>query len=55
MKANPLFLLEFVLFDGGVLAFCAWQWWTVRPRRDKPKDSSASESSESRRETPQEP
>ncbi len=34
MKANPLFLLEFILFDFGAVAFGVWQWWTVRPRKD---------------------
>ncbi len=33
MRANPLFLLEFVLFDVGAIAFGVWQWWTVRPRK----------------------
>jgi hypothetical protein len=37
MSVNPLFLLEFLLFDGGALAWAVWEYWQIRPskvRRD---------------------
>lgn len=36
MEINPLFLLEFLLFNGVVLAWACYEFWSVRPRKDKP-------------------
>lgn len=44
MKANPLFLLEFVLFNGVVLVWAFRELWSVRP--DKPPDGEKASSPE---------
>jgi len=31
MKANPLFLLEFALFNGVALVWAIREFWSVRP------------------------
>lgn len=31
---HPLFLLEFLLFNGVVLAWLGYEYWKVRPRKD---------------------
>lgn len=47
MTVNPIFLMEFLLFNGGALAWAAWEYWQVRPSRarresetDTPEDDS---------------
>ena len=36
MKVSPLFLLEFLLFNGGALVWAAWEYWQIRPgKKDK--------------------
>jgi hypothetical protein len=32
---NPIFLLEFLLFDGAALAWAGYEIWSVRPGKDK--------------------
>ena len=34
MEINPLFLMEFVLFSGVALAWAAYEFWSVRPKKD---------------------
>jgi hypothetical protein len=36
MEFNPLFLMEFVLFSGVVLAWAAYEYWSVRPDKKSP-------------------
>ena len=31
MAANPIFLTELVLCEGGAVAFAAWELWKIRP------------------------
>ncbi len=38
MKPNTVLFVEFLFFDVAAVAFGVWQWWTVRPRKDKPAD-----------------
>jgi hypothetical protein len=43
VKPNTLLFVEFLFFDVAAVAFGVWQWWTVRPRRDKGVDSRPSD------------
>ncbi len=46
MHVNPLFVLEFLLFDAGAIGWAAWEYWRIRPsktrRDDVPPSSKAS-------------
>lgn len=35
-EADPLYLIEFLLVAGMVLAFCAWELWSVRRSKNEP-------------------
>ncbi len=37
--SHPIFLLEFLLFDGAALAWAGYEIWSVRPGKDKPDES----------------
>ena len=42
MQVNPLFLLEFLLFNGGALVWAGWEYWQIRPSksdRDAARDT----------------
>jgi hypothetical protein len=46
--SHPIFLLEFLLFDGAALAWAGYEIWSVRPTKDKAaekKDAASEESS----------
>jgi hypothetical protein len=40
MHVNPIFLIELILFNGVALAWAGYEFWSVRPRKDK--DAAAS-------------
>jgi hypothetical protein len=40
---SPLFLLEFLLFNGVALAWAGWELWSIRRSKDEPPKESASE------------
>jgi hypothetical protein len=37
MTVNPIFLMEFLLFDGAALAWAGWEIWSVRRGKDDPE------------------
>jgi hypothetical protein len=42
MEVNPLFLMEFVVFSGGVLAWALWEYFSVgRELKKKPSSDDA--------------
>ena len=41
MHVNPIFLIELFLFNGAALAWAGYEFWSVRPGKDKDKDTSA--------------
>ena len=41
LSQTPKMLLELVLFEGAAVAWGVWQFWQVRPGRDRPIDPPA--------------
>jgi hypothetical protein len=33
MRTNTLFILATLLFEGGAVAWAAWEFWSVRPKK----------------------
>lgn len=44
--SHPIFLLEFLLFDGAALAWAGYEIWSVRPGKDKPAERKNASSEE---------
>ncbi len=38
MDINPIFLIELIVFNGAVLAWALYEYWSVRPKRDDPSE-----------------
>ncbi|MBL8559081.1 MAG: hypothetical protein JNM47_10195 [Hyphomonadaceae bacterium] len=34
MDANPLFLIELLVFSGAALAWGVYEYWSVRPKKE---------------------
>jgi hypothetical protein len=34
MGKNPLFIALLVVFDGGAVAWAAWEFWKLRPNKE---------------------
>jgi hypothetical protein len=49
---NPIFLMEFLLFDGAALAWAGWEIWSVRPGKDNAEPEKRAQPSN---ETPRHP
>ena len=35
MQINPIFLIELLVFNGAVLAWAIYEYWTVRPKKEE--------------------
>lgn len=42
MDINPLFVFEILLFNGVILAWAGYEYWSVRKSKSEPRDSSKS-------------
>lgn len=47
LSQTPKMLLELVLFEGAAVAWGVWQFWQVRPGRDKSANPTKSDLSKS--------
>jgi hypothetical protein len=39
MTVNPIFLMEFLLFDGAALAWAGWEIWSLRSSKKEPEST----------------